>query len=106
MFSVVQDDGDPAWYTMKERLPMLGGLYESTRTFRCRWKRVEGRADAEVYAGSGTHIKSEMRVLDSEFEGGEVEFQEVLVVSVSAIATPSPMFRGRFRGLFFLMHPP
>ena len=81
LLSIIQDDNDPAWYTMTERLPILGGLYESSTTFRCRWEKVEGGADLEVVAVGGTEMKNEMRVLDSE--EGEVEFQETVVVKVS-----------------------
>jgi len=76
--SVVQDDKDPAWYTVTERLPILGGLFESSTKYRCRWEKVEGGADADVYAAAGVRLKNEMRVLDSE-EGG-VEYREVVVV--------------------------
>jgi hypothetical protein len=27
VFSVIRDDKDPAWYTVTERLPILGGFY-------------------------------------------------------------------------------
>jgi hypothetical protein len=78
--SVVQNDNDPAWYTITDKLSMPGGLFESTMTFRCRWEIVEGGADAEVYAGADIYVKNEMRVLDAE-EGG-VEYREVVVVKV------------------------
>jgi hypothetical protein len=81
VLSVIQDDKDPAWYTITERLPILGGLYESSTTFRCKWEKVENGVDVEVFAGMGTHLKNEMRVLDSE--EGEVKFQEVVVMKVS-----------------------
>lgn len=88
VFSVIRDDKDPAWYTVTERLPILGGFYESSTTFRCRWEKAEGGADVEVLAGAGTRLKSEMRVLDSEEGEGEVVFQEALVVKVSLCVAP------------------
>jgi len=95
VFSVIPDDKDPAWYTLTERLPILGGFYESSTTLRCRWEKVEGGANVEVLAGVGTCLKSEMRVLDSE--EGEVEFQEALVVKVGSCG-------GVYVGLFTVVN--
>ena len=82
-FSVIQDDHDPAWYTITDRLPILGGLYESTTSFRCRWVNVENGADVDVFAGVGTQMQNKMRVVNMDSEEEEVEFQEILVVQVS-----------------------
>ncbi|KDR85050.1 hypothetical protein GALMADRAFT_314814 [Galerina marginata CBS 339.88] len=79
--------GKAQWYTITERLPMLGGLYESSTTFRCRYERTEDGYDAEVLAGAGTHLMNEARVRDADGEGEGVVFEEKLVVT----------------GLFFLM---
>jgi hypothetical protein len=84
--SVVQDVKDPAWYTVTERLPILGGLFESSTKYRCRWEKVEGGADADVYAAAGVRLKNEMRVLDSE-EGG-VKYHEVVVVKAPFFLMP------------------
>jgi len=88
VFSVIRDDKDPAWYTITDRLPILGGLYESTTTFQCKWANVEDGADVEVFAGVGTHMQNKMRVVDTDSEEEEVEFQEILVVQVSLCGDP------------------
>ena len=82
VYSVVQDPKDPSWYIVKEKLPMLGGLFESSTTFRCQWEKAADGNNTVVAAGLGTQLRSEMRVSESNDETTCV-FSEKLVVTVS-----------------------
>ncbi|KAJ3500400.1 hypothetical protein NLJ89_g9813 [Agrocybe chaxingu] len=86
VYKVEQDATDPAWYTITERLPLLGGMLTTSTTFRCRYRETEDGCECEVLAGLGTRLTSSMfghAADDGERKGGVV-YTERLAVKVGA----------------------
>jgi len=86
IYSFVQDTQDPSWYTIKEKLPVLGGLIESSTTFRCKWEQVEHGNNVDVEAGLGTRLRNEMRVSEDSDKAGSCVLAEKVVVKVLTAA--------------------
>lgn len=101
-----QDPKDPAWYTVTERLPVLGGLSESSTTFRCSFANNETGRYTEVFAGVGTHMDCTVLVEEIKENPNSAKFTEVVVLKVRQRALPFGAFGTvldlfAFRGLFF-----
>ncbi|KJA29179.1 hypothetical protein HYPSUDRAFT_32554 [Hypholoma sublateritium FD-334 SS-4] len=76
--------GEARWYTIVEKVPLVGRLDTST-SFRCQWTDVADGVDMEVFAGAGTRLTTRLRV--TPVDGGEVEYSDHVT----------------FQGLFLLM---
>lgn len=65
VMTIEQDEKDPAWFNITERLPLFAGL-ESTTTFQCCLTKVDRKTEQgatnDVRAGLGTTMKCEWRV--------------------------------------------
>ncbi|KAF8912719.1 hypothetical protein CPB84DRAFT_1742213 [Gymnopilus junonius] len=84
--SLDQDPDSPEWYTLTEKVPLLGGTFVQTNQLKVHYVRTEDGYNAEVLTTAWTHLNSEARAREV---GGEdqVVFEEKLTV----------------QGLFFLM---
>ena len=81
--SVVQDASDPSWYTVTERLPLIGSWATHT-TIRSRWTKTPDGCNVEVYANLWTRASNELRVRELGSSEGTVLFYEKVVVKVHA----------------------
>jgi hypothetical protein len=80
--SVVQHPSEPSWYTITDRLPLIGSWATHTTT-RTRWTTTPDGCDVEVYANLWTRVDNELRVRDLESSEGTVVYYEKVVVKVS-----------------------
>lgn len=72
--------GEPRWYKIVEKVPLVGGLDTST-SFRCQWTDVADGVDMKVFAGAGTRLTTSLRV--TPVDGGEVEYSDHVILEVS-----------------------
>lgn len=72
--------GEARWYTIVEKVPLVGGFDTST-SFRCKWTDVADGVDMEVLAGAGTRLTTRLRV--TQVDGGEVEYSGHVTLQVS-----------------------
>jgi len=83
--NIVQDASDPSWYTITDRLPLIGPWFTYT-TIRTQWKKTTDGCDVEVYASLFTRLKNELRVRELDGEessgGGTVLLYEKVIVKV------------------------
>jgi len=80
--SVVQDNSEPSWYTVTERIPLVGSWATHTR-FRTQWMQSTDGCDVEVHAALWTRLKNELRVRElnaEESSEGTVLLHEQVVV--------------------------
>lgn len=84
--SITQDPQDPKWYTITERLPLLGGLLESSTTFRVCWNNTEDGRSVEVFARVWTHMINDIVVKDSEENPEHSVFTETVILQVNGLA--------------------
>jgi len=77
--SVVQDASDPSWYTVTDRLPLIGSWATHT-TIRSRWTKTPDGCDVEVYANLWTRLSNELRVRELEGSEGTVLYYEKVIV--------------------------
>lgn len=80
--SVVQDASDPSWYTVTDRLSLIGSWTTHT-TARSQWKETADGCDIEVYADLWTRSKVELRAREVESSEGSVLFYEKVVIKVT-----------------------
>jgi len=85
--SVVQDASDPSWYTVTDRLSVIGSWTTHT-TARSKWTETTDGCDIEVYADLWTRSKVEIRVREVESSEGTVLFHERVVVKGLFIFIP------------------
>jgi hypothetical protein len=81
--SVVQDASDPSWYTVTDRLPLIG-LWTTHTTIRTRWTKTPDGCDVEVYANLWTRLDNQLRVRELESSEGTALYHEKVVVKVHA----------------------
>ncbi|KAH6917328.1 hypothetical protein BKA70DRAFT_1251884 [Coprinopsis sp. MPI-PUGE-AT-0042] len=62
MKSVEKDKDDPSTVICTERLPMMGGKFESSTVFRCTMNPEADGVLMEVFAGAGTSLRNHMQV--------------------------------------------
>ncbi|KAF9056224.1 hypothetical protein BJ165DRAFT_1522162 [Panaeolus papilionaceus] len=95
VMTIEQDEKDPAWFNITERLPLFAGL-ESTTTFQCCLTKVDRKTEQgatnDVRAGLGTTMKCEWRVEERDSVQGASPNKELWLSE-----------RVEVEGLFFLM---
>ena len=84
--SVVQDNSEPSWYTVTERIPLVGSWATHTK-FRTQWMQSMDGCDVEVHAALWTRLKNEMRVRELNAEEGSVLLHEQVVVQVKRFSS-------------------
>lgn len=85
--SIVQDPSDPSWYTLNERLPLIGSWTIPT-TIKTQWKETADGCDIEVYANLWTRCSNKFRVDTKESSEGTVLLTEKVVVKGLFIFMP------------------
>jgi hypothetical protein len=84
LFKSIERDtstAEPDWYTITERLPLLGPI-ESSLTFRAKLVPLENGLDADVDAALGTALKSVYTVERGDV--GKSVVKELTTVKVSS----------------------
>ncbi|KAF9531979.1 hypothetical protein CPB83DRAFT_891316 [Crepidotus variabilis] len=76
---------DGQWFTMTEKLPIFGGIFNGITTYELKWTNVPEGGDAQVEADAGTKLKSQQRVKQ---DGDVVLFTEDLEVTALSIFIP------------------
>ena len=81
IMSVVQDASDPSWYTITDRLPLIGSWATHT-TVRTQFIKTTDGCDTEVHANLWTRTSGQLRVRELESSEGTVLLSEKTVVKV------------------------